>query len=159
MKYQKEKLRKILFTTASKWQSTPALLPGKSHGWRSLIGYSPWGRKESDTTERLHFTSRRQKIWSPKTIRCWWKTEETQTDGKLYHILGLEESVLSKDYITQESLQIQCQWHFSQHQNKKFFNLYGNTKTLNSQSNLEKEKWSWRNQTPWLQATLQSYSN
>ena len=38
-----------------KWQSTPALLPGKSHGQRSLIGYSPWGRKESDTTERLHF--------------------------------------------------------------------------------------------------------
>ena len=38
-----------------KWQSTPALLPGKSHGWRNLIGYSPWGRKESDTTERLHF--------------------------------------------------------------------------------------------------------
>ena len=39
----------------SKWQSTPALLLGKSHGRRSLIGYSPWGRKESDTTERLHF--------------------------------------------------------------------------------------------------------
>ena len=38
-----------------KWQSTPALLPGKSHGRRSLIGYSPWGCKESDTTERLHF--------------------------------------------------------------------------------------------------------
>ena len=38
-----------------KWQSTLALLPGKSHGWRSLIGYSPWGHKESDTTERLHF--------------------------------------------------------------------------------------------------------
>ena len=38
-----------------KWQSTPALLPGKSYGWRSLIGYSPQGRKESDTTERLHF--------------------------------------------------------------------------------------------------------
>ena len=38
-----------------KCQSTPALLPGKSHGRRSLIGYSPWGRKESDTTERLHF--------------------------------------------------------------------------------------------------------
>ena len=37
-----------------KWQPTPVLLPGKSHGWRSLIGYSPWGRKESDTTERLH---------------------------------------------------------------------------------------------------------
>ena len=38
-----------------KWQSTPALLPGKSHGRRSLIGYSPWGCKELDTTERLHF--------------------------------------------------------------------------------------------------------
>ena len=38
-----------------KWQSTPVLLPGKSHGQRSLVGYSPWGRKESDTTERLHF--------------------------------------------------------------------------------------------------------
>ena len=37
------------------WQSTLALLPGKSHGWRNLIGYSPWGHKESDTTERLHF--------------------------------------------------------------------------------------------------------
>ena len=38
-----------------KWQSTPPLLPGKSHGRRRLIGYSPWGRKESDTTERLDF--------------------------------------------------------------------------------------------------------
>ena len=38
-----------------KWQSTSALLSGKSHGRRSLIGYSPWGCKESDTTERLRF--------------------------------------------------------------------------------------------------------
>ena len=30
---------------------TPVLLPGKSHGWRSVVGYSPWGLKESDTTE------------------------------------------------------------------------------------------------------------
>ena len=42
---------------ASKWQPTPVLLPGKSHGLRSLAGYSPWGRKESDTTVQLHFTS------------------------------------------------------------------------------------------------------
>ena len=40
-----------------KWQSTPVLLPGKSHGQMSLISYNPWGHKESDTTERLHFTS------------------------------------------------------------------------------------------------------
>ena len=36
-----------------KWQATPVLLPGESHGQRSLVGYSPWGPKESDTTERL----------------------------------------------------------------------------------------------------------
>ena len=38
-----------------KWQPTPAFLPGKSHGQRSLVGYSPRGHKESDTTEQLHF--------------------------------------------------------------------------------------------------------
>ena len=37
------------------WHPTPVLLPGKSHGWRSLVGCSPWGRWELDTTERLHF--------------------------------------------------------------------------------------------------------
>ena len=36
---------------------TPVLLPGKFHGQRSLVGSSPWGRKESDTTERLHSLS------------------------------------------------------------------------------------------------------
>ena len=34
---------------------TPVFFPGESQGWRSLVGYSPWGRKESDTTERLLF--------------------------------------------------------------------------------------------------------
>ena len=38
-----------------KWQPTPVLLAGESHGWRSLVACSPWGRGESDTTERLHF--------------------------------------------------------------------------------------------------------
>ena len=37
------------------WHPTPVLLPGKSHGQRSLIGYNPWGRWGLDTTERLHF--------------------------------------------------------------------------------------------------------
>ena len=36
-----------------KWQPTAVFLPGKFHGQRSLAGYSPWDRKESDTTERL----------------------------------------------------------------------------------------------------------
>ena len=33
----------------------PVLLPGKFHGWRSLVGYSPWDRKELDTTEQFHW--------------------------------------------------------------------------------------------------------
>ena len=36
------------------WHPTPVLLPGKSHGQRSLVGCSPWGREEMDTTEQLH---------------------------------------------------------------------------------------------------------
>ena len=38
-----------------KWQPTPVLLPGNSHGWKILVGYSPWGHKELYMTERLHF--------------------------------------------------------------------------------------------------------
>ena len=38
------------------WQPTPVFLPGKSHRQRSLVGYSPWGHKELDTTKRLYFT-------------------------------------------------------------------------------------------------------
>ena len=49
----------LVFSRASlrrrQWQSTPVLLPGKFHGRRSLVGCSPWGREESDTTEQLHF--------------------------------------------------------------------------------------------------------
>ena len=37
------------------WHPTPVLLPGRSHGWRSLVGCSPWDCEESDTTERLPF--------------------------------------------------------------------------------------------------------
>ena len=56
-----------------KWQPTPVLLPGKSHGWRNLVGYSPWGSKELDMTEQLHFlffSGARLKVseWAPPTI-------------------------------------------------------------------------------------------
>ena len=37
------------------WHPTPVLLPRKSHGQRSLVGCSQWGREELDMTERLHF--------------------------------------------------------------------------------------------------------
>ena len=45
----------LIIYIAVQWHPTPVLLPRKSHGRRSLVGCSPWGRKESDMTERLHF--------------------------------------------------------------------------------------------------------
>ena len=42
-------------TCFRQWHSTPVLLPGKSHGRRSLVGCSPWGHEELGMTERLHF--------------------------------------------------------------------------------------------------------
>ena len=46
-----------LYHWRRKWQPTPVFFPGESHGWRSLVGYSPWGHQESNTTERFHFLS------------------------------------------------------------------------------------------------------
>ena len=43
--------QKDLHTWSRKWQPIPIFLPGKLHGKRSLVGYSAWGRKESDMTE------------------------------------------------------------------------------------------------------------
>ena len=48
-------IRKILWRRA--WQPTPVFLPGKSYGQRSLAGYSPWGRKELDTTEATYHST------------------------------------------------------------------------------------------------------
>ena len=45
----------VVIIQRRQWHPTPVLLPGKSHGRRSMVGCSPWGLKESDTTERLHF--------------------------------------------------------------------------------------------------------
>ena len=53
-----------------KWQPTPILLPEKFHGWRSLVGYSPWDRKESDKTEQIHFLSFYSSFWR----RTWQRT-------------------------------------------------------------------------------------
>ena len=45
----------ITYFWRKQWHPTPVLLPGKSHGWRSLMGCSPWGCEKSDMTERLPF--------------------------------------------------------------------------------------------------------
>ena len=79
----------------TKWQSTPALLPGKSHGRRGLIGYSPWGCKESDTTKRLHFfTSQLSRILldssflrQPPPRLCPWDFPSKNTGVGSYSLL------------------------------------------------------------------------
>ena len=53
------------------WHPTPVLLPGKSHGWRSLVGCSPWGREESDTTERLHFHALEKAMATHVSVLAW----------------------------------------------------------------------------------------
>ena len=53
--YESSFLIYIWVVQRRQWHPTPVLLPGKSHGQRSLVGCSPWGHQESDTTEQLHF--------------------------------------------------------------------------------------------------------
>ena len=74
-----------LYTWRRQWHPTPVLLTGKSHGQRSLVGCSPWGREESDTTEWLHFhfslsttgegngsPLQRSCLENPRDGRAWW---------------------------------------------------------------------------------------
>ena len=75
----------ILGLRRRQWHPTPVLLPGKSHGRRSLVGCSPWGRWESDLTERLRFDFSLSCIGegngkplqyscleNPRDGECWW---------------------------------------------------------------------------------------
>ena len=80
-----------------KLQPTPVLLPGKSHGQRSVVGYSPWGRKESDTTKRLHFHFDEKKwlIWKDPDAGKDWRREEKGTTvdemvGQYHRLDGYE---------------------------------------------------------------------
>ena len=57
-----------------KWQPTLVFLPGKSHGKRSLAGYSPWGRKESYTTQRLNNNSCKQERQLHHKVDLGWPT-------------------------------------------------------------------------------------
>ena len=65
---------------------TPVLLPGKSHGQRSQVGWSPWGLKESDTTERLHFHSHFHALEREMATHCSvlaWRIPGTAEPGGL----------------------------------------------------------------------------
>ena len=65
-------------TDHMKWRRqqlpTPVLLPGKSHGWRSLVGCSPWGHDESDTTDftfTFHFHALEKEMATHSSVLAW----------------------------------------------------------------------------------------
>ena len=67
------------------WQPTPVLLPGKSHGRKSLVGGSPWGRQESDMTERLHFHfhALEKEMTTHSSVLAWKIPGTVEPDGLL----------------------------------------------------------------------------
>ena len=69
------KIKSVTVSIASpsrrQWHPTPVLLPGKSHGWRSLVGCSPWGRDESDTTKPLHFHALEKEMATHSSVLAW----------------------------------------------------------------------------------------
>ena len=74
----------------SQWHPTPVLLPGKSHGWRSLVGCNPWGHEESDMTERFHFHALDKEMATHSSVLA----GESQGRGSLVgcRLWGLTES-------------------------------------------------------------------
>ena len=65
------KTSRILCIRRRQWHPTPVLLPGKSHGQRSLVGCSPWGCKEWDTTEGLHFHTLEKGMATHSSVLSW----------------------------------------------------------------------------------------
>ena len=71
-----------------KWQPTPVLLPEKFHEWRSLVGYSPRGRKELDTTEGLHFHFSGRSDWEQNIQSIFPEGRWAKGFGKMCSSLG-----------------------------------------------------------------------
>ena len=86
----------------------------------------------------------------------------TQTDREIYHAPDWKNQYCKNDYTTQSNLQVQCNPYqitngiFHRIRTKNYTICMETQKTPNSQSNLEKEKQSWRNQVPWLQTILKA---
>ena len=96
------------------WHSTAVLLPGKSHGQRSLVGCSPWGHKESDMTERLHFHFSLSCIGegNGNPLQC--SCLENPRDGGAWWaaVYGVAQSRTRLKRLSSSSSSILCPWDF-----------------------------------------------
>ena len=112
------------------WHPTPVLLPGKSHGRRSLVGCTPWGREVLDTTERLHFHfsllcigegngNPLQCSWleNPRDGGAWWAAiyEVTQSQTRLKRLSSSSSSESSFLFTTKHMVikSAGCCWYHS----------------------------------------------
>ena len=90
------------FPWRRKWQPTPLFLPGKSHGRRSPVDYSPWGSKELNTTERLHFND----------VHAWffaWQRDLTEDHGRSQALKSnnVNENIVFNIYISLQGHRLQ----------------------------------------------------
>ena len=101
------------------WHPTPVLLPGKSHGRRSLVGCSPWGHWESDTTEWLHFHFSLSCIGEGNGNPLQFSCLENPRDGEAWWaaIYGISQSQTRLKWLSSSS-SIQRRWDSSDHWGK-----------------------------------------
>ena len=95
------------------WHPTPVLLPGKSHGRRSLVGYSLWGREELDTTEWLHFHFSLSCTGggNGNLLQC--SSLENPRDGSLVGCRLWGPTELDTTYVTQQQRCVYLEWALS----------------------------------------------
>ena len=93
-----------------KWQRTPVFLPGKSHGQRSLLGYSPWGQKEKDKYCILTHIS--EKAMAPHSSTLAWKIPWTEEPAGLQSMGSLR---VGHDWTTSLSLLTFMHWRRKWH--------------------------------------------
>ena len=109
------------------WHPTPVLLPGKSHGWRSLVGRSPWGREESDMTEWLHFHF--QALEKENSSVLAWRIQGT---GEPYGLPSMGSHRVGHDWsdsaaaAAENACIMKCNWQllFRVHLKQRFYSTF-----------------------------------
>ena len=111
------------------WHPTPVLLPGKSHRRRSLVGCSPWGLEESDTTERLHLHFSLSRIGegngnplqcfclkNPRDMGAWWDAvygvAQSRTRLKQLSSINSIHLFLNSSHVVQWSSILATHWNY-----------------------------------------------